>query len=538
MSKNILVTTALVYANGPLHLGHLVEQVQADIWVRNQKLKGNNCIFIGGDDAHGTPIMLGAKQQNIDPEEMVAKIFSEHTARSKSFLIAYDYYGSTREDNHHAVVTKCYSAMQQKNLITTKEIAQAYDTSAKMFLPDRFVTGTCPKCKQPEQYGDSCDACGGIYDPLELINPISKISGTTPIEKQSDHYFFELKQLQNELKSWIQNSNLQEPVKNKLLEWFNNDLKAWDISRDEPYFGLQIPGTTNKYFYVWLDAPIGYISMTQKFREQTPNNCIDFWSKDTDAEIHQFIGKDISYFHGIFWPAILNTAEYKLPNTIHAHGFLTINGKKMSKSKGTFITAAEYLDKLNPEYFRYYLATRLADSIEDIDLNWEEFMNKVNSDLIGKVINIASRCSGFIQNKFNGKLAGSTDNIDLINIILSEKDNIINYYEQKKFSAATTKIIQLADLANQYIAKEEPWLKIKDPAQHEHVHQVCTTAINIFRIIMAYLTPILPHTSAESMDFLNCSLADWACLDELLLGHDIKPYKHLLQRVTEADIPK
>ena len=537
MSKNILVTTALVYANGPLHLGHLVEQVQADIWVRNQKLKGNNCVFIGGDDAHGTPIMLSAKQQNITPEEMVAKIALEHIANSKSFLIAYDHYGSTRDDIHHKVVGTCYKAMQQKNLITTQKVAQAYDTSEGMFLPDRFVTGTCPKCKQPEQYGDSCDACGSIYDPLELINPISKISGTTPVTKDSKHYFFELKQLQNNLKSYIQNIIPQEAVKNKLLEWFGSDLKAWDISRDEPYFGIKIPDTTNKYFYVWLDAPIGYISITQKFIDNSSNNCIDFWNKNTDAEIHQFIGKDISYFHGIFWPAILDTAEYKIPNSIHTHGFLTINGKKMSKSKGTFITASDYLAKLEPEYLRYYLATRLSDGIEDIDLNWEEFMNKINSDLIGKVINIASRCNGFIQKKFNGKLAETSDNMELINIILSEKDNIIKCYDQKKFSAATTKIIHLAGLANQYIAKEEPWLKIKDPEQIEHVHKVCTTAINIFRIIMAYLSPILPHTAAESMIFLNCTVDNWQDLDKILLDHDIKPYKHLLQRVNAADIP-
>ena len=297
MSKNILVTTALVYANGSLHLGHLVEQVQADIWVRNQKLKGNNCVFIGGDDAHGTPIMLSAKQQNITPEEMVAKIALEHIANSKSFLIAYDHYGSTRDDTHHKVVSTCYKAMQQKNLITTQKVAQAYDTSEGMFLPDRFVTGTCPKCKQPEQYGDSCDACGSIYDPLELINPISKISGTTPVTKDSKHYFFELKQLQNNLKSYIQNIIPQEAVKNKLLEWFGSDLKAWDISRDEPYFGIKIPDTTNKYFYVWLDAPIGYISITQKFIDNSSNNCIDFWNKKTDAEIHQFIEKQTKNDH-------------------------------------------------------------------------------------------------------------------------------------------------------------------------------------------------------------------------------------------------
>ena len=536
MKKNILVTTALVYANGPLHLGHLVEQVQADIWVRNQKLKGHNCTFIGGDDAHGTPIMLGAQKQNIEPAAMVAQITQEHIEHSKKFFIEHDYYGSTYDDTHYEVVSKCYSAMQQKSLITTKEVAQAYDTSANMFLPDRFVTGTCPKCGASDQYGDSCDACGSIYDPLDLINPISKVSGTTPIEKHSEHYFFELKQLQDELHSWIKNSKLQTPVKNKLLEWFNSDLKAWDISRDEPYFGIKIPDTENKYFYVWLDAPIGYISITEKFKQQNSNR-IDFWHQNTDAEIHQFIGKDISYFHGIFWPAILNTAGYKLPDTIHAHGFLTINGKKMSKSKGTFITAAAYLDKLSPEYFRYYLATRLADGVEDLDLNWEEFINKINSDLIGKVINIASRCSGFIQKKFDGKLAATADNTDLINTILSEKDNIINCYEQKKFSQATTKIIQLADLANQYIAKEEPWAKIKDPSELEHVHQVCTTALNIFRIIMSYLTPILPHTSAASMSFLNCDLDNWEQIDKLLLDHTIKPYKHLMQRVTETDIP-
>ena len=535
MKKNILVTTALTYANGPLHLGHLVEQIQADIWVRTQRMLGNTCTFISGDDAHGTPIMLSAEAKKISPAAMITAIHAEHCQNLKSFFISCDNYHSTHSDENKEIVYEIYEQLQNAGLIYKKNIKQAYDTEKNMFLPDRYIKGTCPKCKAPEQYGDNCEHCGATYNPLELIDPYSIVSNTKPEEKDSEHYFFKLSKLQEQVYTWISDSPLQNSVKNKLLEWFKEDLRDWDISRDEPYFGFLIPNTTDKYFYVWLDAPIGYLASLQNLLEKHNGGSYnEFWQ---DAEIYHFIGKDITYFHGIFWPAILYGVNKKLPSAIYAHGFLTVDGRKMSKSKGTFITANDYLNTLNPEYLRYYFATRLSCGVDDIDLNWDDFVNKINTDLVGKVINIASRCSKFITNNFNNMLAQELDQPQLIAAFVAEKNVIIEHYSQRNFSQATAKIMQLADIANKYIAEQEPWKKIKNEENFLHVQQICSSAVNMFRILMLYLQPILPETAAKSMLFLNCQQNTMEDIEEMLNSHKINTYNHLLQRVTKDQIP-
>ena len=529
--RKTLVTTALTYANGPLHLGHLVEQIQADIWVRVKRMNNQECIFISGDDAHGTPIMLSDAKQNITPLEMIKKIHQEHEKDSADFLVEFDNYDTTHNDVNKEIVYDIYNKLSDKGLIYTQKIDQAYDEEAKMFLPDRFIKGSCPKCGVKDQYGDNCEACGATYTPVELIEPYSTISNTTPITRESEHYFFKLSSLQNDISNWLGESPLQNPVRNKLKEWLNESLRDWDISRDSPYFGFTIPNTTDKYFYVWLDAPIGYLGSLKNYSNKNPNiNYEDMISPSSNVDMYHFIGKDITYFHGLFWPAMLQSSGYKTPTAIYAHGFLTVNGEKMSKSRGTFITARDYLNKYNPEFFRYYLATRLSDGVEDIDLNWDEFANKINSDLIGKVVNIASRTAGFIHKKYSGRLSDELDNEQLIKDILSEKDNIIKLYESRKYQAVTTKIMQLADNANQYIAQAEPWKKIKETQHEEDVHRICTTAINAFKAIIIYLAPILPKTAKNVAEFLQISELNWQELDNILLSHEIKKYTHLIQR--------
>jgi methionyl-tRNA synthetase len=539
MTEKALITTALIYANGPLHLGHIVEQIQADIWVRNKRMQGVDCVFISGDDAHGTPIMLSAAKQNITPEEMIKTIHMEHKNDSKDFLISYDYYDSTHNETNKEIVYDIYAKLKQQELIHTKNILQAYDETKGMFLPDRFIKGSCPKCGAKEQYGDNCEACGATYSPVDLIDPYSTLSNTKPTTKESEHYFFKLGSMQTQIEAWLSSAPIQAAVGNKLQEWLNSSLRDWDISRDAPYFGFNIPGADDKFFYVWLDAPIGYFGILKNYADTTSANInfAEYINPDSDIKMYHFIGKDITYFHGLFWPAMLAAAKYKLPEAIYAHGFLTVNGKKMSKSKGTFITARQYLDKLSPEYLRYYIATRLADGVDDLDLNWDEFTTKINSDLIGKVINIASRTSGFIHKKFDGKLSGNLDDENIIATMLEAKDTIIKHYDNRQYNLATNKIMQLADKANQYIANKEPWKQIKDPKLHDQVHKVCTTSINMFKIIITYLAPILPETAKNSMDFLNINSLDWQEIDNILLNHEIKPYKHLLARVDKKDIP-
>lgn len=538
MTGTTIVTTALTYANGPLHLGHMVEHIQADIWVRNQRMQGNTCIFLSGDDAHGTPIMLRANEQDTTPEAMVADIHAHHQQDAKDFLIDYDYYGSTHSTNNQQLVYDIYEKLQKKGLITTRAIEQAYDEQAGMFLPDRFVKGTCPVCKATDQYGDNCDVCGATYSPIDLIDPYSTLSNTTPIRKTSTHYFFTLSALQATLEAWIDCADIQVPVRNKLQEWLQSSLRDWDISRDAPYFGFPIPDADHAYFYVWVDAPVGYFSILQSYlQSQERSDFTRFITPDSEDKLIHFVGKDITYFHGLFWPAMLHAANYKRPDAIYAHGFLTVNGQKMSKSKGTFITARTYLDNLPPEYLRYYLATRLSDGVDDLDLHWEEFMHKINTDLIGKVINIASRTSGFITKKFDGKLASQLHNPTIITNALAKKADIIRLYNERRYSQATATIMLLADTANQYIAQQAPWQLNKDPEQALLVQEVCTTALNLFKILITYLAPILPETARKSRQFLQVDTMNWDSLEHILLGHTIAPYRHLLTRVELPQIP-
>ena len=538
MTSTTIVTTALPYANGPLHLGHMVEHIQADIWVRNQRMQGNTCLFLSGDDAHGTPIMLRANEQGITPEALIASVQSAHQQDAKDFLIDYDYYGSTHSTNNQQLVYDIYNKLREQGLITTRPIEQAYDEQAGMFLPDRFVKGTCPSCGAADQYGDNCDVCGATYSPIDLIDPYSTVSNTTPTRKTSTHYFFTLSAIQSTLETWIHQADIQPAVRNKLQEWLQSTLRDWDISRDGPYFGFPIPDAENAFFYVWVDAPIGYFSILQSYLEsQGSDDFARFITPNSEDKLIHFIGKDITYFHGLFWPAMLHAANYKRPDAIYAHGFLTVNGAKMSKSKGTFITARTYLESLPPEYLRYYLATRLSDGVDDLDLHWEEFTQKINADLIGKVINIASRTSGFITKKFDGKLADQLHNRAIVDAALAKKSDIIQLYNERRYSQATATIMQLADTANQYIAQQAPWQLSKDPDQAILVQQVCTTSLNLFKILITYLAPILPETAAKSRDFLQVNDTSWEGADQLLLGHTIAPYRHLLTRVESQHIP-
>ena len=479
MTRRLLVTSALPYANGSIHLGHLVEYIQTDIWVRFQKSRGHDCIYVCADDAHGTAIMLKAEQNGISPEAQIANVKAEHQADFASFHIAFDNYHSTHSPENKAFSEYIYLKNRDGGHIATRPIRQLFDPEKQLFLADRFIKGECPKCGEKDQYGDSCEKCGATYAPTELKNPYSTISGATPIEKESEHYFFKLPDFEVMLKEWTRSGHLQSEVANKLGEWFESGLNDWDISRDAPYFGFEIPDAPNKYFYVWLDAPIGYMASFKNLCEQRGLNFDDYWAKDaeTKTEIYHFIGKDIVYFHALFWPAMLDGAGFRKPTGIFAHGFLTVNGQKMSKSRGTFIKAQSYLDHLNPEYLRYYFASKLSGSVEDIDLNLEDFMFKVNSDLVGKVVNIASRCQGFIHKLFDGKLADTCAEPELLAQFIEVGATIAEHYENREFSKAVREVMALADKANEYIAQQAPWSLAKDPANHAQVHAVCSVGL-------------------------------------------------------------
>lgn len=543
MSKKILVTAALIYANGPVHLGHLVEYIQADIWTRFQKMRGNQCLYLCADDTHGTPIMLSAKKLGITPEQLISQVYDEHKKDFAEFHIEFDCFHSTHSDENKQLTEEFYTRMQAKNDIAVRSILQAYDTKEQMFLPDRYVKGECPRCGAADQYGDNCEVCGATYSPLDLKNPISVVSGVTPIAKESEHYFFELPKYTEFLKDWIQKAKIQEGVKNKLVEWFKDGLKDLDISRDAPYFGFKIPGTEDKYFYVWLDAPIGYLAVLKKYCETHPEiNFDEYWGKDSKAELYHFIGKDIVNFHAIFWPAILTAADHRTPNGIFVHGYLTINGNKMSKSRGTFITARQYLENFNPEYLRYYFAAKLNGRVEDIDFNFTDFMQRVNSDLVGKVVNIASRCASFIHKYFDGKLSKHLPE-DGKNIL--ENDFIDIYangieasYEALDFGAAVRDIMKLADIANQYIDEKKPWSMIKEEGKQQEVHEVCTMGINFFRVLVIYLKPVLPETAKKVEEFLNIPTMTWESRKTVLLNHQINPFVPLMQRITPEQIAK
>lgn len=529
-SRKILITSALPYANGPIHLGHLLEYIQTDIWSRFQKARGHQCYYVCADDAHGTPIMLKAQQQGITPEQMIAQTKIEHMADFAGFGIAFDHYHSTHSDENRYFANLIYQRLNDGGYIKRDTISQLYDPQKEMFLPDRFVKGDCPKCGALDQNGDSCDVCGATYSPTEVKNPRSVVSGATPVLKDSEHYFFDLPAFAQMLQDWTRSGALQDEMANKLQEWFKDGLQRWDISRDAPYFGFEIPGAPGKFFYVWLDAPIGYLASFKHLCETAGIDFDSYWAPDSDAEVYHFIGKDIIYFHSLFWPAMLHGAGFRKPNAIFAHGFVTVNGAKMSKSRGTFIKARTYLDNLDPEYLRYYFASKLTSGITDLDLNLEDFTQKVNADLVGKVVNIASRCAGFITKRFDSKLSASLSEPELFADFINAGDSIAQSYEQREFARAIRDIMALADKANQYIDAKAPWVLVKDDSKQQEAHEVCSMGLNLFRVLMHYLKPVLPKMASDSEAFLNTELL-WANYREPLLNHAINPFKALMQRV-------
>ena len=529
--RKILITSALPYANGPTHLGHLLEYIQTDIWSRFQKLRGHETYYVCADDAHGTPIMLNAQKQGITPEEMVANVSVERQRDFADFHIKFDNYHSTHSEENKQFSELIYNRLNDGGYIKKRTISQLFDEEKGIFLPDRFVTGTCPRCKAEDQNGDSCDACGATYSPTELEAPKSVMSGSTPVLKDSEHYFFDLPAFEGMLKSWLTSGAIQGEMANKLNEWFEDGLQQWDISRDAPYFGFEIPGAPGKYFYVWLDAPIGYMASFKNLCDKSGLDFDAFWSTDSDAELYHFIGKDIVYFHSLFWPAMLEGAGFRKPNNVFAHGFVTVNGAKMSKSKGTFIKARTYLDHINnPEYLRYYFAAKLNSGITDLDLNLEDFAQRVNSDLVGKVVNIASRCAGFISKKFDGKLSTDIAEPELLAEFVNAQENIAASFENREYSRAIREIMALADKANQYIDAKAPWVLIKNEETQNEAHLVCSMGINLFKLLMTYLKPVLPAMAEQVETFLNTELT-WQSINTALTGHEISKFKALMQRV-------
>ncbi|SHG89365.1 methionyl-tRNA synthetase [Ferrimonas marina] len=536
-SRKMLVTCALPYANGSIHLGHMLEHIQADIWVRFQKLRGNHCTFVCADDTHGTPIMLSAQKMGITPEQMIAQVAEEHKADFADFLIDFDNYHSTHSDENRELASEVYSRLKDNGYIQSRTIEQLYDPEKGMFLPDRFVKGTCPKCKTEDQYGDNCENCGSTYSPADLIDPKSVITGATPVLKESEHYFFDLPQFKTVLEEWTRSGALQSEMANKLAEWFEQGLQQWDISRDKPYFGFEIPGTNGeKFFYVWLDAPIGYMGSFKNLCDRRDDlNFDEYWQADSSAELYHFIGKDIIYFHSLFWPAMLHGANLRKPTNVFAHGYVTVNGEKMSKSRGTFIKARTYLDNLHPEYLRYYYAAKLNDRIDDLDLNLEDFAQRVNSDMVGKLVNIASRTAGFIAKRFDGTLAEGIDNPELLAEFQNAKGSIAALYEGREFGKAIREIMALADKANAYIAEQAPWALAKQEGMEQKTHEVCSMGIHLFKVLMTYLKPVLPKMAADVEAFLNTELT-WDSLDDVLTGHGINKFKALIQRIEPAKI--
>jgi methionyl-tRNA synthetase len=535
-TRDILVTSALPYANGPIHIGHLVEYIQTDIWARFQKMRGHNCWYVCADDAHGTPIMLRARQEGIAPEALIARVAEEHQADFAAFRIGFDNYHSTHSPENRHYATLIYARNRDAGHIARRTITQAYDPVENIFLPDRFIKGECPKCGAPDQYGDNCEACGASYSPSELKNPRSAISGAVPEPRDSEHYFFRLADFEAMLKDWTRGGSLQKEVANKLDEWFAAGLQEWDISRDAPYFGFEVPDHPGKFFYVWLDAPIGYMASFQNLcdSEQGRAAGLDFdhfWAADSTAEVYHFIGKDIIYFHALFWPAMLHGAGFRTPSAVFAHGFLTVDGQKMSKSRGTFIKARTYLDHLDPEYLRYYFAAKLGPGVDDIDLNLEDFTARVNADLVGKVVNIASRCAGFIAKRFDGRLAEALPAPELFAAFIAAGDSIAEAYERRELSRAVRETMALADRANQYIDEQAPWVVAKQAGREADLHGICTQGLNLFRVLIGYLRPILPGTAAAADAFLRVPPLTWAVLAEPLLGREIDPFRPLMTRV-------
>jgi methionyl-tRNA synthetase len=540
--RKILVTSALPYANGSIHLGHLVEYIQTDIWVRFQKMRGHECTYVCADDAHGTAIMLKAEQNGITPEAQIANIKAEHEKDFADFMIEFDNFHSTHSEENKELSELIYTRLVENGHIASRSITQAYDPEKEIFLADRYIKGTCPKCKAEDQYGDNCEACGATYSPTDLINPTSAISGATPIEKESEHFFFKLPEFTEFLKDWTRAGHLQTEMANKLSEWLDSGLQEWDISRDAPYFGFEIPNQAGKYFYVWLDAPIGYIASFKNLCEKTGKDWEDYWLDDgkghptlnNGTELYHFIGKDIVNFHALFWPAMLHSAKFRTPTAVNVHGFLTVNGKKMSKSRGTFINARSYLDHLKPEYLRYYFAAKLTNGVDDLDLNLDDFIQRVNSDLVGKVVNIASRTAKFIQ-KSGGALSGNIENADLWQTFVDANSTIAILYEEREYAKAMREIMALADAANEYIAAKAPWALAKQEGKEQEVLDVCTLGINMFRVIVTYLKPILPELSKNAELFLNSELT-WESATIFMGEHTINKFKPLLTRVEKDQV--
>ncbi|XKE47145.1 methionine--tRNA ligase [Halomonas organivorans] len=529
--RKILVTSALPYANGAIHLGHLLEYIQTDIWVRFQKSRGQDCHYVCADDAHGTAIMLRAEQEGITSEALIDRVSREHQEDFARFGVAFDNYHSTHSEENRYFSELIYTRLRDKGHIATRDIEQMYDPVKGLFLADRFIKGTCPKCHTEDQYGDNCEACGATYTPAELIDPVSAISGATPEVRSSTHYFFKLPDFARFLQGWIDDDHVQPQIRNKLMEWFESGFNEWDISRDAPYFGFEIPDAPGKYFYVWLDAPIGYLA---SFKNLCDREGIDFdayWREGSDAEVYHFIGKDIVYFHALFWPAMLHGAAFRTPTAVNCHGFVTVNGAKMSKSRGTFIKAATYAEHLNPEYLRYYFAAKLTAGVDDLDLNLEDFAQRVNSDLVGKVVNIASRCAGFVKKLGGGRLSGHCAQPELVARFIAAGDEIADHYEAREFGRAMRKVMELADEANTYIAEAEPWVLAKQDGREQEVLDICSVGINLFRQLMVYLAPVVPAMAEGARAFLKLDSLDWDSRQELLLDHEIAKFKPLMTRV-------
>jgi methionyl-tRNA synthetase len=533
--RKILVTSALPYANGPIHLGHLVEYIQTDIWVRFQKQRGHNCTYVCADDAHGTPIMLKADQLGISPEELIDNVSRDHQKDFSGFMVGFDNYYSTHSEENKHFASLIYTKLRDKGHISKKTITQAYDPEKEMFLPDRFVKGDCPKCGALDQYGDSCEKCGATYSPVDLKNAYSAVSGAKPIERESEHYFFKLGDFEDFLRNWV-DKHVQSQMVHKLNEWFESGLQNWDISRDAPYWGFEIPDAPGKYFYVWLDAPIGYMASFKNWCDKSGVEFDEYWDEASNTELYHFIGKDIAYFHTLFWPAMLEGAGFRKPNGVFCHGFLTVDGQKMSKSRGTFIMAETYLTHLRPEYLRYYFAAKLGSGIDDIDLNLEDFRMRVNADLVNKVVNIASRCAGFIYKKFDGKLSAELSAPELYQEAVTAGDSIADAYEKREFGRAMREIMAIADKANQYIDTAEPWVLAKQEDKQQEVQDCCSMGINLFRVICTYLAPVLPQVAEDVKAFLNLDSLAWDTVKQPLTNHTVNKFKPLMQRVDEDKI--
>ncbi|MBF8224269.1 methionine--tRNA ligase [Halomonas sp. 328] len=534
--RKILVTSALPYANGAIHLGHLLEYIQTDIWVRFQKSRGHQCHYVCADDAHGTAIMLRAEQEGITSEALIDRVSQEHQRDFAHFGVAFDNYHSTHSDENRYFSELIYTRLRDKGHIATRDIEQMYDPVKGLFLADRFIKGTCPKCKTADQYGDNCEACGATYTPAELIDPVSAISGATPEVRSSTHYFFKLPDFAGFLDDWINDGHVQPQIRNKLMEWFEAGFNEWDISRDAPYFGFEIPDAPGKYFYVWLDAPIGYLASFKNLCDKQGLDFDAYWQKDSDAEVYHFIGKDIVYFHALFWPAMLHGADLRTPTAVNCHGFVTVNGAKMSKSRGTFIKAATYAEYLNPEYLRYYFAAKLTSRVDDLDLNLDDFAARVNSDLVGKVVNIASRCAGFVKKLGDGRLSAHCAEPERVARFIAAGDEIAEQFEAREFGRAMRLIMELADEANTYIAEAEPWVLAKQAGREQEVLEICSVGLNLFRQLMVYLAPVVPAMAEGARNFLKLESLDWESRQAVLLDHEIAKFKPLMTRVERDKI--